>query len=395
MLLFELLTRVQFIMKKNFKYWTFYVYAALMLLISIYSFKKAEYNWDMLPYMAVILQHDGNNDIEKIHSQVYTIAKHSVSEQVFSKLIDPGSPYRKSVFTNPAAFSQQLPFYVVKPLYTRLCYLFYKCGLSLPKATAFPSAISFFLISLLVYSWIGKYLPQITGFIFSILLMLSPFMLAAAKLSTPDLFSALLLVAGIYSYVEMRSHDLPALFLLLAIFARLDNVIPVVLISSAIFYIENRNIPARKYILFSIAVIASYFFVSWQASRFGWGVFYYPDFATHLNPYYDIQKPFSLPGYLSLVKSQLMTGFYYSSLAIFVFLGCLLPWFSKMNAKNISVETFLSIAFLATIIIRFILQPVIADRFYVAYYIVISVFVLKKYALVRAGTNQYMEIKAH
>jgi len=348
----------------------------------------------MLPYMAVILQYDGNNDIEKIHSEVYTIAKHSVPEQVFSKLIDSGSTYRKSVFTSPVAFSQQLPFYVVKPLYTRLCYLFYKCGISLPKATALPSVISFFLISLLVYSWIGKYLPQIPLFIFSTLLMLCPFMLEAAKLSTPDLFSALLLITGIYSYVEMRTQGLSALFLLLAILARLDNVIPVVLISSAIFYIENRNIPAWKYILFNVAVIASYFFVSWQASRFGWGFFYYPDFATHLNPYYDVQKPFSLSGYFSLVRSQLMTGFYYSSLMIFVFLGCLLPWFSKMNAKNISAETFFSIAFLATIIIRFILQPVIADRFYVAYYIVISVFVLKKYAWVREGTNQYMAIKA-
>jgi hypothetical protein len=382
-------------MKKNFKYWAFYVYAAFMLLISIYSFKKTEYNWDMLPYMVVILQHDGNKDIEKIHSEVYTIAKQSVSEADFRKLVDSNSAYRKSVFASPAAFSQQLPFYVVKPLYTRLCYLFYKCGMSLPKATAFPSVISFFLISLLVYLWTGKYSPRIPAFVFSTLLMLCPFMLEAAKLSTPDLFSALLLMAGIYSYVEMRNHGLTSLFLLLSLFTRLDNIIPVALISLVIFYLEKRNIQAWKYILFSVAVIASYLLVSWQARRFGWNAFYYPDFATYLNPYYDMNRSFSFLGYFSLVKSQLMTGLHYSSLMIFVFLGFLLTYFSKLTGeKSVSFETFFSIAFLGAIIIRFILQPVIADRFYVAYYLIISVFILKKYALVRAGTSQYTVIKA-
>jgi hypothetical protein len=384
-------------MRRNFKYRTFYVYATLMLLISIYSFKKAEYNWDMLPYMAVILQHDGNTNIEKIHSEVYTIAKLSVAEPVFIKLIDSTSAYRRSVSANAAAFNQQLPFYVVKPLYTRFCYLFYKCGMSLPGATALPSVISFFLVSLLLYIWIGKYLPQVPAFIFSMLLMLSPFMLEAAKLSTPDLFSALLLLAGIYSYVEMKNHGLAALVLLLAIFARLDNIIPVTLISLVAFYIENRrgNFSVMKYIAFSITAIASYLLVSWQAGGFGWSIFYYPDFATHLNPYYDINRPFSFSGYFALVKSQLMMGLYYSSLMIFVFLGYFFIWFSKPNGgKDVAVESLLTITVLATIIIRFILQPVIADRFYVAYYLMVSVFVLKKYALVRAGMNQYMAIRA-
>ena len=114
--------------KKNFKDWTFYIYTALMLLISIYSYKKAAYNWDMLPYMTVVLQYDGNTDIEKIHSEVYTKVKQSVSETDFNKLVGSTSAYRKSVFTNTTEFNLQLPFYVVKPLYTRFCYLFYKCA---------------------------------------------------------------------------------------------------------------------------------------------------------------------------------------------------------------------------------------------------------------------------
>lgn len=368
-----------------FKNWSFCIYITLMLLISVYSFKKTEYNWDILPYMAVILQYDGNNNIEKIHQDVYTIAKQSLSEFAFSKLVDSTSAYRKSVFTNSAEFRQQLPFYVVKPLYTGLGYLFYKCGLSLPKATILPSVISFFLISLLVFSWIRKYHSQISGFAFSTLLMFSPFMLEAAKLATPDLVSAFLLLSGIYSYVEKNNLNLTTLFLLLAVFARLDNIIPVAFISIIIFYIETRkgNLMLWKFIVFTISVLISYFLVSWQAHRQGWGVFYYPDFATHLNPYYDIHRPFSLSGYFSLFKSQLMTGLYFSSIMIFLFLGFILFHFSKKNDdKSISVETLFAILFLVTIIIRFILQPVMADRFYLAYYLALSIFVLKKIKVV-------------
>lgn len=367
-----------------------------MLSISIYSYKKAAYNWDILPYMAVILQYDGNTNIEKIHSEVYRIAKQSVSKTVFDKLVDSTSAYRKSVFANPAEFSQQLPFYVVKPLYTRLGYIFYKCGISLPKATTLPSVIAFFLISLLVFFWNQKYLPRISAFIFSSILMLTSFMLEAVKLSTPDLLSALLLISGIYSYVEKKHFNLAALFLLLSIFARLDNVIPVAIITLVIIYIENRtgSMPVWKYILFIVLVLASYLLVSWQAHKFGWSIFYYPDFASHLNPYYDIHRPFSLSGYFDLLKSQLMTGLYYSSLMIFVFLGYLLTCFSKKNdEKKIPIDFFFTIAFLVTIFIRFILQPVIADRFYVTYYLVISIFVLEKYTLIRAGTSQYKVIK--
>jgi hypothetical protein len=376
--------------KKNFKDWTFYIYAALMLSISIYSYKKAEYNWDMLPYMAVILQYDGNTDIEKIHGEVYSIAKQSVSENAFDKLVDSTSAYRKSVFNNSAEFSLQLPFYVVKPLYTGLCYLFYKCGVSLPKATILPSVISFFLISLILFSWIRKYYTRVGACIFSTLLMLSPFMLQAAKLATPDLLSAILLLSAIYSYLEKKHFNLAALFLLLSIFARLDNVIPVAIITLLIIYIENRtgSMPVWKYILFTVSVLASYLLVSWQAHKFGWSVFYYPDFASHLNPYYDIHSQFSLSGYFNLLKSQLMTGFYYSSLMFFLFLEYILLYFhKKSDCKNISVETFFTIAFVLSITIRFFLQPVMADRFYLAYYLAISIFVLKKYVLVYEDMN--------
>jgi len=296
--------------KKFFNHWIFFIYMVIMLLVSIYSFKKPEYNWDILPYMAVILLYDGNSNIEKIHKDVYTIAKQDAPETVFSKLDGSASAYRKSIFTDPAEFNLQLPFYVVKPLYTGVGYLFYKCGLSLPKATIIPSVISFFLISLLVFLWIREYYSQVFTFAFSTLLMLSPFMLEAVKLSTPDLVSAFLILGGLYSYIEKNNFNLTALFLLLSVFARLDNIIPVAFITIAIFFIENRkeNLMPWKYILFTILVLASYFLVSWQAHSQGWSILYYPDFATHLNPYYYIHRPFSLTGYIRLFKSQINTG---------------------------------------------------------------------------------------
>ena len=367
-----------------------------MLSISIYSYKKAEYNWDILPYMAVILQYDVNTDFEKIHKEVYSITKQSVSKVVFDKLIDSTSAYRKSVFNNSTEFKLQLPFYVVKPLYTWLSYFFYKSGIPLQKALVLPSIISFFLISLILFYWMRNYYMRTSTFIFSTLLMFCPFMLQTVKLATPDLTSALLLLAGLYSYIEKKSFNLAVLFFVLSLFARLDNVIPVVFLGITIFQIENRKegLVLRKYILFAVSVLASCFFVSWQAHRFGWGIFYYPDFATHLNPYYDIHCKFSLSGYFSVFKSQLMTGLYYSSLVIFLFLGFILYCFSKINNTKVNtVETTFTIAFLASIVVRFMMQPVIADRFYLAYYLATSIFVLKVYFLNHKDSNKYVRIK--
>jgi hypothetical protein len=367
-------------LKMVFTSWVFYLYCFMIIFLCCYSYKKQAYNWDILPYMAIVLSHN-NNDINKIHQEVYTIAENEIPEAIYKKLIDSTNLYRKDVAKSPAELHLQLPFYAVKPLYTLACSFFYKAGFSITKSTVLPSIVSYFFIAVLLFTWIKKYYSWIFTFITSALVMLSPPVLLTAQLSTPDCMSGLLLFASIYFFVEKKSFVFPSLILLLSIFVRLDNILPAVLICSIVYYTQKKSIiiTSKKHLLLLVGMVLSYFFVTYTIYSYGWGIFYYPVFITHLNPFYDIHRSFSFTDYTSVVKSQLMTGLYYSFLVSYLLLAFVFLNKSFTNNKitRVTIEQFLCWTFLVIIALRFVLQPVISDRFYFAYYLSTLVFVLK------------------
>ena len=99
-------------------------------------------------------------------------------------LVDSTNAYRYKLSNNDEAFNEQLPFYVVKPLYTSLAYLAYKAGFSLSQATLVPSFISYLLIGLLLFHWLSMYLRFSISFFVSLLIIFF-FFDQVAKLSTP------------------------------------------------------------------------------------------------------------------------------------------------------------------------------------------------------------------
>src|SRR5688500_10068018 len=121
-----------------------YVLLSIVLFISFrYHYHHPGYNWDMLPYMGIVLEYEGDTTV---HEQVYTIAKTELPPTAFTQLTDSTVPYRSAVYHSPELFRKQLPFYVVKPLYTRMVQWFYLAGLPLTKATVMPSLIACFLL---------------------------------------------------------------------------------------------------------------------------------------------------------------------------------------------------------------------------------------------------------
>jgi hypothetical protein len=358
----------------------FYGYCLFIIAVCAYSYKKQAYNWDMLAYMAVVLSYE-NNDISNVHQTVYRIAKKEIPPQAFRHLTDTSSSYKKLMTENPAEFRLQIPFYAVKPLYTGICWFFYKAGIPLPKATVLPSLLAFFGIAVLLFSWIRRYHTASFTACASTLLMLSPPLLLASQISTPDSLSALLLLAAIFFISEKKQPVVAAILLTVSVFARLDNILPAIIISLGVYYKESAalRISLKKYCLFLLVLMVSYLSVSSVLSRGEWGVLYYPSFFRHLNQHYDIHEPFSFAGYYGLAKSQMMTGLYYSLIIPYLLLS-LLFLYNPLSKKlsGYTTEQILCSTFLLVIIIRFILQPAVADRFYLAYYLTTVVFLLKQ-----------------
>jgi hypothetical protein len=371
------------------------IYCLVLFCAAGTALKRPAYNWDMLPYMGVVLSYTGSNGIEDIHRQVYAIAKNQVPENFYHRMVDPANAYRNSVAQDPIAFQSQLPFYIVKPLYTRLAYWFYKMGAGLTAATVWPSAISYCLAGLLFFHWCKKYWSIGYACAGSILVMLSPPLLTAAGLSTPDALSAFLLFTAIYLLAETASITTACVLLLLSVFARLDNVLPAAAILPAVFFANKvgRRMSAGKMVFIAAMLLLVYFAVAGNARAYGWSMLYYPEFAKQLNTSYTANASFDFSGYVALVKAQLTTGLYFSFLSMFLFLTVYYLWNVPFSMKQLSPEQVLAMLFVLIIVVRFLLQPLVTDRLYIPYYLSLLAFLVKKNSALQKSVHySYDEI---
>lgn len=351
-----------------------YVLLSIVLFISFwYHYHHPGYNWDMLPYMGIVLEYEGDSTV---HEQVYTIAKTELPPAVFTQLTDSSVPYRSAVYRSPELFRKQLPFYVVKPLYTRMAQVFYHAGLPLTKATVVPSLIACFLLMLVMLSWMQKYLPTEMAVFSTVAISVWGPVLQLSKTSGPDALSALLLVSAAYCILEKKKSGLMYFLLLLSVLTRIDNVLPA-LFFIAVYSYHSRFKWKERLKLGTWLVtgcIICYFFVASLAVEYEWSYFYYSDFFLHLRPDYNVTAGFSFRNYFLLLKSQLMTGLYYSQLPLFLFLSiCIMTY--RVNREKDSM--FLA-AIWVILAIRYVLHPVMTDRLFTGYYLIILMILLKK-----------------
>lgn len=351
-----------------------------LLPIAIFSYKHPGYNWDMLGYIAVVVRMDGVKDISEIHRITYQSAKENIPPQDYKNLVD--SPAHRVRFANdPSYFKEILPIHVVKPLYVWSVFLFYKIGFDLPKATVMPSIIAYFLIGLLLFHWMNKYLKPAFSFLSSLLIMISVFMITSARISSPDTVSAFFLVTAFYFFLEKKDPRWMFVFLLLAIFTRVDNIITgFLIITSLTFALRwEKRITRTQYLLMILILACSYLVIILPVCQFGWSIFYYPEYAKHMDFYRDFDKPLSLSEYFSFMYSKAITGLVFSHFTFFVFLSALLVFHPQpVQWRRLSFDQKLVILIIGIILIHFILLPDLSDRFYIAFYLVIIMILIRK-----------------
>ncbi|HUZ61623.1 MAG TPA: hypothetical protein VMU83_22795 [Hanamia sp.] len=357
-----------------------FIYVVCIMLFALHAFKRQEYNWDMLPYMSIILSYD-NNNLNFVHDTIYKIIKEQASVANYKLLTDGGLKMRKLSAENASYFKQQLPFYTVKPLYTKLAYFLYKAGIPLTEATVLLSVISYFFIGLFIFYWLKKYMNLFLVLPSCLLIMLCRPVYSVADISTPDCLSALFLLAAFYCLIEKKSVIAICIFLILSIFTRIDNIIPgayiILLITLTNKWKEKISFKKCSFILMAMCI--SYFLITYNVREYGWNIFYYPSFLSHLNKAYDSHLSFSFSNYFLVAKSQIMSGLFFSDLILFLLLGLML-FIDRASIQRdfLNFEQLLIIVLILIIFTRFILQPIISDRFYIAYYISILVLVIKK-----------------
>jgi len=363
-------------MKRNL-FWI--AYLCCLAVAAFYCFKRPLYNWDLLPYSVLILQTDHHNPADAF-SIAYRSAKENIPFRDYRSLTDSSNAYRYKLANDYASFSEQLPFYAVKPLYVSFAYLCYKLGFSLIEATILPSVVSYLLLGVLLFYWLSLYLRLSVSFIVSFLAMICSPLIEVAKLSTPDSLSAFLLVSSFYFILERPSLPFSILFMLLSIFARLDNVIACVLMTSLIYFSRKWKGHVTRTTFFVIIglFIACYVLITLKAKEYGWSVFFYNDFATHLHPLYGSKAHFSITDYARLMYEHLLSAINHSYFVIFMALLCL-NFNGGLSLKKLPFEKLFAALIPVILLSRFMLYPDISDRFYVAWYVVILILLVKNF----------------
>jgi len=356
------------------------IYLICIVAAAFYCFKRPLYNWDMLPYSALVLKMDGY-DSKQAFADAYQSAKKSLPPGPYHLLTDSANAYRYKLSNSFEAFNEQLPFYVIKPLYSSMVYLAYKAGFNLPQATLVPSFISYVLIGLLFFFWLSLYLRLSISLAVALLIMISSPLIEVAKLSTPDCLSALLLLGFFYFTIEKPSL-LPALVCMcLSVFARMDNVISCFLLVTVIYVSKdwNRQVMLKSFLLITILLAACYVLVGLIAWKFGWSILFYNDFAQRLHPMYGSKDQFGFVDYFRTMYEHVMSAINRSYFVIFMALH-VLNISRSFLLPRLSLDKLFVLFIPIVLFVRLILYPDISDRFYIAYYLVIVALLVKNFS---------------
>lgn len=355
------------------------VYLFLLLTVTVGLGFFPGYNWDMLPYMALIKKMDGVKNFDQIHSTVYNTVQKNLPKKKYEDLVDPAQPYRVKMQKDAAAFESQLPFFDIKPIYLLIAFIFYKLGVSLSYATVLPSVVSFFFINVVSFFWCRKFnLPTNISVLILILICIVSFPLAIR--SNPDTLACLFLLISSYFFLETDNLLYSILFLLLSVLTRPENIIfSFLLLSIVIIGKWNKKVSLFSLAIYLALLLLAYYIPVKMMNYPGWGSLIYHAFIDNMvDP--AIKQTISLSAYVKVLRENVLNikgligivGLLIISIIIF--------------KKNLRDDRFMlyKLFFLVVIawtIIKTLLFPMPAYRFFIPPALFIFFVLIKEYQI--------------
>jgi hypothetical protein len=352
------------------------LFPLVMAGLAIAAFQKPYYNWDMLGYMAAAVSMEISNP-DSVHAIVYASAAAELPAKNFSELIDHENEYRSKNFNDAGYFHEQQVLYVIKPLYVLLVYVFYKSGFTLTASTVLPSVLSYFFMGLLLFSWLLKTRNPWQASCFSLLLMISPPFWAIAQYSSPDALCDLLIFAGFYFLIESNKPITGWFVLVLSVATRIDAIILVLMTLVFLKFapIKSRSVSWPFFIINLSVSCVLFLAIAILLGHFNTGFIKYyalipSDFAREVSSS-PVQNYFIL-----LVK-----GIYDSRFAAFPLfvLSALITIIIRRRTHLLTsdFEAGIILLLLLNMLVRYLLHPLIEDRFFAAHYLLITIIYIK------------------
>lgn len=332
-----------------------------------------EANWDMIAYVAGILEQPGT-DVAGLHAQTYDLVQQKVSDGEFLVLTED-RPYRLRQFNDADAFHSMLGFYRVKMLYLEAAQALsgWFDPVDALRAISVASAAVFGAITLL---WLTDQRALVYAPLAVIVLVLSGFGWVA-RVATPDLFSAVFVLAGLLLYVQGRDVGAGVL-LVVAILTRPDNLalVGVLMVMSIVF----RPVSWGAVGAFLIGLVA-YLVMSRTSGHPGWWIQLYFSNIEFVLTLEGFDPPFSIVTYATaLIRTAVRAIVEQQWPAVLLLLIFLLALMLRRNFTFTRPEAIVLFSILVAIPARFVLLPLYEGRFYFAYLAVFGLILVSAFA---------------
>jgi hypothetical protein len=336
------LTRLSFMFSRN----AFLVYILLLCLFTFVLSRYPGHNGDMPFYIACAIE-KGQGSMNGVVDQTKEVLKKEL----------PAAEYQD----HAARFGNSDPVilerYRIKPLYILLVLIFHRLGFSYIHATVIPSLIGYFLIGLSIWRFAIQRLDSVMTFLISMVCMMIYPTLVLARLSTPDAISCFFMLNALLFIYFGRNKTLWICLFLVAICARVDNVVSELIFLFALWKWPGINfsnkLSTKEFISFSSILIGVALLVNGMSARhFFW--FTDPYFSQPAGQYVkDVRLYFFV-----------VAGSFFMSLFILFLISGFSRGFSRKSEVN-----YLFYVVCVLVFVRFLLYPYYEERYLMAFYL--------------------------
>jgi hypothetical protein len=334
-------------------------YLCFFLLLSAYAFLQPEYTWDVLGYIGAAVD---STDARIVHDTAFGAIRPFAAK----KEIQADNPYRADVSANPYHFGEQLPFYSIKPVYIALLKAEHRLGMPYPKAAVAISAVSNFLLALLLWHWLSQYLGGLPLAASCTLILLSPNILELSRWATPDCLATFVAALGLYLILERNLYFWGCALLVLDIWVRTD----VLVLAGIVFLVllVRAKLDFAQFASLSVLSLVSYFTINHFAGNYGWSALFYNSFLGGLTTPGETIVHFSRSAYVH----QLVRGAYLwlisGSFGLYLLLGGLAVWLNRASLYSDMIA-----AVLAARAVSYLLYPNGDQRYTAVLFVLIPV----------------------
>jgi hypothetical protein len=283
------------------------IYLVLLGCVSFHAYRTPIYSFDALQYMgnAVLME---ETDPVKVHDRVYSEINDRIPRIARQNMLghELGAPedQNKSLqerATNPYHYAEFLPCFAIRPMYNMSLYWLGKTGLGFLIAGIVLSAVSHFLLGILLFHWLTKYVAQWHGLCIALLAMITPPIMSLGRENTPDGMASLIAFFALF-LIFQKQRLFPGLALLLSsIYFRTDFVVlagPVLLA----LWLQKR-IHLWKAAVLSVMAVASVLTINHFGGDYGIKMLYYRNFMGVPSAPGEMVVKFSVGDFLGAFRS--------------------------------------------------------------------------------------------